>query len=196
MATSALAVHVRGFDASLGYGMDYENEELGYRITERYNMLLDPAVVVGHHFPGFRDLMRTYFLRVALWMEIFVARRKFESGGVTSAGTGLSSAALLLAVALVVPATLPLPEMWLILAGTLSLLCFCVYLYGYSGFLTFVARRKPAYLIPALLLNVAFTLVIAAGASFGLLKSVTGRSEMRVQSSNISERDGPLGPPS
>ena len=186
---------VGGFDANLSFGMDYENEELGYRITERYNMLLDPAVVVRHHFPGFVSLARTYFLRVALWMEIFVARRRFESGGVTSAGTGLSSAALLLALALLAPAALPLPGVWPALAGALSALCFCVYLYGYSGFLVFVARRKPAFLVPALLLNALFTLVIAAGASFGLLNTVAGRSEVRAQSSIIGERDGPLPPP-
>ena len=41
-----------GFNESLGWGMDYENEEFGYRLTREHTNLLDPAIAVRHQFPG------------------------------------------------------------------------------------------------------------------------------------------------
>jgi glycosyltransferase involved in cell wall biosynthesis len=169
---------VGGFDERLGWGMDYENEELGYRIHDRYRMLLDPAVVVRHRFPGFGKLTSIYFHRVALWMEIFVRRRKFESGGVTSAETGLSSAALLLAMLSLAAPLFALPQPWPTIFVWLSAGFFCAYLHGYWGFLRFVAGRQPSFLVSALVQNIYFTCVIAAGAGFGMLKVVSGRSDI------------------
>jgi glycosyltransferase involved in cell wall biosynthesis len=169
---------VGGFSEQLEWGMDCENEELGYRIHRRYRMLLDPQVSVRHHFPDFRKLTSIYFLRVALWMEIFVRRRKFETGGVTSAETGISSAAILLALVMAGAALLPLPQPWPPVLGWLSAGSFAAYLYGYWGFLRFVAGYQPLFLFSALAQNMFFTCVIAAGAGFGLLKVLIGRSSV------------------
>ncbi|MDA1131777.1 MAG: glycosyltransferase family 2 protein [Proteobacteria bacterium] len=169
---------VGGFDESLGWGMDYENEDLGYRLIEQHSMLLDPEISVRHHFPGFCKLARTYFLRVALWMEIFASRRKFESGGVTSAGTGLSSAALLAALPLAMASLLPLPAPAPAGLAATGAVLFVVYLAGYAGFFAFVARHRPVFLVPAVLLNIAFTVIIGAGAAYGLLKVLSGTSRV------------------
>jgi len=169
---------IGGFNEQLGWGMDYENEELGYRIHHQYRMLLDPAVAVRHHFPGFGKLTRIYFHRVALWMEIFVRRKKFESGGVTSAETGLSSAALLLSIVFLATALIVPAQPWPTIFGGLSAGLFCVYLRGYWGFLRFVAGRQPGFLVSALVQNIYFTCVIGAGAGFGLLKVITRRSDI------------------
>jgi glycosyltransferase involved in cell wall biosynthesis len=155
-----------GFNESLKWGMDYENEEFGYRLTRKYKNLLDPSIVVKHVFPGIAGLTKTYFLRVALWMEVFMTRKKFESGGVTSAGTGLSSAALLACLVL-------LPLMFL--SPSIGYLCtafFFIYLWGYFGFWCFVLKQKPSFIVTAALLNMYFTLVIAAGALFGFLTHI------------------------
>src|SRR5208337_3827866 len=37
-----------GFNESLGWGLDYENEEFGYRLAKKHKNLLDPSVVVKH----------------------------------------------------------------------------------------------------------------------------------------------------
>ena len=169
---------VGGFDESLGWGMDYENEDLGYRLIEGHTILLDPGVAVQHHFPRFRKLARTYFLRVALWMEIFASRRKFESGGVTSAETGISSAALLAALPLAAASLLPLPVPLAVGLAVAGAALFLVYLAGYAGFFAFVARHRPGFLVPAIALNIAFTVIIGAGAAFGLLKVLSGRSRV------------------
>lgn len=177
-----------GFCEQLGWGMDYENEELGYRLCRRHRMVLDPSVVVRHVFPGWRKLTQAYFFRVALWAEIFVLRRRFESGGVTSAETGFSTASLLLAVLL-------LPLAWLIQSQygaapvvLLPGLLFCGYLYGYAGFFKFVWQRRPAFVLPAFLLNLYFTLVIAAGAAFGLFRALLGRSDVKLHRPSLADR--------
>ncbi len=159
-----------GFNETLGWGMDYENEELGYRLHQKYRNLLDPSVAVKHTFPGMKKLTAVYFNRVALWMEIFVKRRKFESGGVTTAETGLSSVALLLSIVLL-PAVLFSP--WVLL---LSFGLFAVYFYGYRGFFRFVLEKDSSFAPVAILLNIYFTLVIACGASWGLFRAITGMS--------------------
>ena len=170
---------VGGFNENLGWGMDYENEELGYRLCKSFKLILDPAIVVRHNFPGFGELTRTYFQRVALWMEILLVRRKFESGGVTSADTGLASASLLGAILLVPLTLLPLPDGAAPVAGLLSVGLFLIYLYGYFGLFAFVFRRAPWFIIPAVILNIYFTTVIALGACLGILRTMAGKSEVR-----------------
>lgn len=162
-----------GFNESLKWGMDYENEELGYRIIEKYNMVLDPSIAVKHVFPCWKKLTTTYFLRVALWMQVFLSRKKFESGGVTSAGTGVSSAAILASLFFFLFAFLPTP--YRDVSYVLAAISFAVYVYGYLGFFAFTAARNPAFLLVAVLLNIYFTIIIAAGASFGLLRHVFGK---------------------
>jgi glycosyltransferase involved in cell wall biosynthesis len=167
---------VGGFNEALGWGMDYENEEFGYRLIESFKLILDPEIVVRHDFPRFRDLTRTYFQRVALWMEILLVRKKFESGGVTSADTGLSSASLLGAMLFALLALLSPPGNVVLLCGALSMVLFLIYLYGYFGLFAFIFRRAPWFTGPAVIMNMYFTIVIALGACLGVLRTVTGKS--------------------
>ena len=161
-----------GYNTSLKWGMDFENEELGYRVIKKYKMVLDPSIHVGHHFPGFIGLTKTYFKRVAQWMEIFMLRRKFESGGVTSASTGLSSASLLFSlISLFGIISHPM-------IGLLSLVFFLIYLRGYWGFFLFVAQKRITHTPLAMCLNFYFTLVLALGALFGCTKALTGQSQI------------------
>lgn len=163
---------VGGFNETLRSGMDYENEEFGYRLHQTHRMLLDPRIQVRHHFPSAGKLTRTYFVRVALWMEIFLRRRRFESGGVTTAGTGVGTAALLVACLCLGAGAFTPAAAWL------ALPFFLVYLVSYVGFFRFVARRRPTFLPFALALNVYFTLVLGAAAAFGALRVLTRASDI------------------
>ncbi|HHT9106575.1 MAG TPA: glycosyltransferase family 2 protein [Candidatus Wujingus californicus] len=155
---------IGGFNEHLRWGMDYENEELGYRLFKSYKILLDPSIVVRHVFPNLRKLTKTYFCRVALWMEIFFFRKKFEFGGVTSPETGLCTFALIMTI-------LTIPFIFInSYFGLISLIFFSFYLYGYFGFLCFVFKRKPSFLLTAFLLNLYFSLVICSGASYGVFR--------------------------
>lgn len=167
---------LKGFNETLQWGSDYENEEIGYRLSSKYRMLLDPNVIVRHHFPSFLQLTRTYFLRVSLWVEIFLKRRKFESGGVTSAETGLSSASLLASMILFLLSIMLPITLWKMIAMTGSFGLFIIYLYGYLGFFYFVLKRKASMLLPVIILNLFFTTTIGLGALYGILRFLTGGS--------------------
>jgi glycosyltransferase involved in cell wall biosynthesis len=171
---SAVFRDLGGFNEDLAWGMDYENEEFGYRLSGKYKNILDPSIMVRHNFPGFLKLTKTYFRRVMIWAELFLKRRQFESGGVTSMGTGCSTAALLL-----VWISLPLMIINKYLA-CLPLSSFLIYLYGYGGFFLFVARKKPLLLPAAFILNLYFTTVIGMAAFIGLVKALAGRGRICV----------------
>lgn len=160
-----------GYEEWFPPGLDFENEELGHRIADRYRMVLDPSVRARHRFPGHRDMARTFFQRTALWVEMFTVRRKFSPISHTRK-TGLSSMALLGAVVL-----LPLVALHP-LGFAPSLAAYLVYLYGYLGFFAFVLRRRPGYLPTAVALNMYYTLIIACGAVAGFIKVLTGTSRI------------------
>lgn len=163
---------VGGFDERLPWGMDVENEEFGNRIVRKYRILMDPSVNVRHHFPGFGKLTRTYFHRVSLWMELFMQRGSFEKGGNATMGTGLSTAAAAAAAA-----TLPL--LWLHAGLALVPGIFLAWhLFGYAGFLNYVARQRPSFLPAALVLNYWFSIVLTAGAAYGAIRSITATGRL------------------
>jgi GT2 family glycosyltransferase len=157
-----------GYDATLKWGMDYENEEFGHRLSKDHKILLDPAITVYHDFPDFGKLTRTYFIRVAQWMMLFMKRRKFEAGGPASQNVGIASLAfpaflISLAGMLITP--------W---ASLLTILFAIIYLKGYGDFLGFVVKKKPSFLPLAFLLNGYFCIVVSAGAAWGILSFLKG----------------------
>ena len=160
-----------GYDERFPSGLDFENEEFGHRISDRYCMVLNPLVCTQHRFPGFRKMTRTFFFRTALWGEMFILRRKFSS----SAGTktmGISSLALLVSAVL-----LPLGFVHT-LGLFLSIAAYLIYLYGYVRFYVFVINRRTRFLLTAIILNHYYTLVIACGAMYGLVRIMTGDSQI------------------
>ncbi len=162
-----------GFDESIRWGMDFENEEFGYRLVQRYRNVLSPAIAVKHEFPGAWKNTKFYFSRVSLWTEIFWRRRQFESGGVTSAQTGISTAALPLAILCL------LASFWspmLLLAASLFA---AIYLWGYLGFFGFVLQKRPSFLPVAVALNVYFNCVLLLASLDGTLRVLTGRTRSR-----------------
>lgn len=161
-----------GFNENLSWGMDYENEEFGYRFCAKYKNLLDPSVVVKHTFPGFKKLTKTYFHRVSLWTEIFMRRKKFESAGATSMEIGIATAALFFAIIL-----LPLIIFYPFVSFA-CLLLFMIYLYGYLPFFGFVLKRRPLFVPIAVVLNIYFIVIIGMGAFWGFMRVIAGRSKI------------------
>ena len=160
-----------GYDENFSPGLDFENEEFGHRISVQHRMVLDPRIRARHRFPGFWKMTSTFFHRTALWVEMFMLRRKFSSSGGTKI-TGLSSLALLASAALLPLTTLhPL--------GFLpSITAYLIYLYGYIGFYRFVIKQRRSFLPAAIILNHYYTLVVACGAIYGVAKIVKGDSRI------------------
>lgn len=162
---------VGGYSEWFRTGIDFENEELGHRINAQYNMVLDPAVKAAHIFPGYKKMTTTFFKRTALWVEMFVVRRKFNSS-TNSSGTGISTMALLGAI-------LFFSLGFFIPYGYIpAVLCYLIYLYGYAGFFGFVIKRYPGQFFSLCLLNHYYSLIISLGACFGMVRVITGRSEI------------------
>lgn len=164
-----------GFNEQMPWGMDVENEDFGHRIAARYRLLMDPSITVRHHFPEFGKFTRTYFSRVSLWMELFLRRRRFEQSGATTMGTGFSTAAA-------AAATVTLPLIWLdsVLALVPGIL-FASHVVGYAGYFGYVARRRPSFLATAFVFNYWFSLVLAAGAAYGVMRVLTGTGQVPEQ---------------
>jgi len=165
---------VGGFNESLEWGMDYENEDMGQRIAAKFKHKLDPAIQVRHHFDGFAKMTRLYFHRVSLWMEMFAKRRKFETGALGSAPSGLSTASNPMFLICLAAALIWNPWFGMPAVGFLFL-----YLYWYLGFLVYVGRKRPFFLLTAVGLNFWFCGVITAGAGYGVLRSLLGLGRMR-----------------
>ncbi|MBL8833959.1 MAG: glycosyltransferase [Rhodospirillales bacterium] len=164
---------VGGFNESFAWGMDYENEEIGRRIVRRHRLLLDPAMTSQHAFPDFAKLTRTYFHRVSIWAEFFLRTPKLESGGLATARIGLGTLAAPAAIGTALVAGI-WPVLWPVPTALAAAFAWCM-----SGFYGFVARNRPAFLPAAVLLNVYFSSVIAAGAAYGVLRVLTGTGRVR-----------------
>jgi len=157
-----------GYDASLEWGMDYENEEFGHRLSKDHRILVDPAISVRHDFPDFGKLTSTYFTRVAHWMKLFLKRGKFETGGPATQSVGLASAAFPVFLASLAGLSFSL---W---AAAPAIVFGFAYLKGVTGFFGFVLGKRPAFLPLAVLLNGYFCFVVSTGAAWGVLSYVIG----------------------
>ena len=160
----------KGFNSNLKWGMDYENEEFGHRLSKDHKILLDPSITVYHDFPNFISLTKTYFIRVSQWVKLFAKRRKFEAGGPASKSVGFASMAF---PAFLFSLVYTLINSWWLLP---TMLFAMVYLNGYLGFLGFVLRKKPLFLPIALFLNGYFCIVVSTGAVSGLLSFFFGEN--------------------
>jgi glycosyltransferase involved in cell wall biosynthesis len=79
----------KGYDIFFSKGIDFENEELGYRLSKQYNMVLNTKMRVRHNFPSSNKILILFFQRTQLWMEMFLIRKKFSSKA-TNSSTALS----------------------------------------------------------------------------------------------------------
>jgi glycosyltransferase involved in cell wall biosynthesis len=155
-----------GYNENLQWGMDYENEEFGHRMHAAFKMLCDPSIQARHAFPNCAKMTQLYFVRISLWAELFVRRLQFEKGGLATTGSALATLSVpLLLVSLSAIAWWP----W---AGLLSVCFLGLYIQGYGPFLLHVARKRPSFLTAAFFLNIWFSLVISAGAGYGVIMSL------------------------
>ncbi len=152
-----------GFDTTY-HGADVEDYELGYRIAQLGPMEVDHKMVVGHHFPGFIGNARNFFRRSAMWTELFLKRRKFDA----AATTGDEGLVRILGATCVLFALL-------ILLGfdhlfLTSVIIFCIYSWLNRGFIKYLYRNSGLdFLLIALGIHLANSVVISAGAAYGTL---------------------------
>ena len=157
-------LEVGGFDESYR-GADVEDYELGYRISALGPMKIDHAMVVGHNFPGFFSNARKFWRRSAMWTELLLARRRFDSAG-TTASEGVQQ--VLGALAAVFLLASPLAPR---LLAPVFVALFGGYLFGSRHFFRYLYQEEGAgFAAAGIVVHWANSVVIVSGAAFGLIQ--------------------------
>lgn len=176
-------LNLGGFNEELKWGMDYENEEFGYRLVKKYKNYLVPKIFVRHHFPGFKKLTRTYFQRVAYWAEIFASRKQFESGGITSSDMGFGTVSIL-------PTVILLPFLADNYLFWLPIFFFLFYLKTFANFFMLCFKKKGYYVGTIMvLLNIYFSLMISLGAVYGFCRHFHRRKEGQLALNKLKQNE-------
>ncbi|MDC1139918.1 glycosyltransferase family 2 protein [Candidatus Pelagibacter sp.] len=72
---------LKGFNANIKWGMDYENEEFGRRILKNNTMVIDPKITVMHEFPALLKMLSLYFKRAIPYVGVILDDKKVENTG-------------------------------------------------------------------------------------------------------------------
>lgn len=72
------------FEEVGGYNTGYktasvEQEELGFRLSQKYKIYIEPRMQGRHYFPSFRKLIVTYYTRTIDWIKLFYVKKEFDS---------------------------------------------------------------------------------------------------------------------
>ena len=62
-----------GYNKFFSYSIDFENEELGYRISQKYNQYLCPAIQGDHQWPGNFKIFKTMIKRTSYFIEYYLS---------------------------------------------------------------------------------------------------------------------------
>ena len=128
-----------GFNTTARWAKDVsrglENDEFGYRLSQKYKNIVEARMQVRHNFPYFKKLAQTYFRRTFTWIKLFLHRKKFSSTGPTSASIGISTMAGFLSLS----ALLGFLHIAFALIGAIM---FMGFFFGYAGFYSFTLREK------------------------------------------------------
>ena len=173
---------VGGYDEWFRPGVDLENEELGHRIVVNHKMVIDPSIRASHHFPNFNKMMKTFFIRSALWIEMYSVRHQFSNVGGTLSRALSTLAALGTLVFL--PIAWMLPNYLLLIPFTLLLWHF----WGARRFFQFVRKRQLGLLPVMVLLHFLGSLAISSGVCFGIMRVITRQSVLAKRFSSTRER--------
>lgn len=140
-----------------------EEVDYGQRLSQRYDLLLTPAVRGSHDDDHeLWPLIRKIFTRGRLRVPLYARRRKFAKGFETASRSWASLMSALAVVSLAAPAVLG-PAGWalpvLLLAAVVGL---------DLGMYRFVAARRGLRFMPAFFgVQLAFNLTVVAGVAFG-----------------------------
>lgn len=158
-----------------------ENADYGFRLAERYQILLTPAVRGVHdHDHDLRELVRKVFTRAMLHIPMY-ARKPTFPGGLSSGPRAWGSVAALAAVlALALPFVLD--PIW----SVVPLAVFAFYLSCDWPMYRFVAaRRGPVFVAYFVAMHLFLNLVIATAAVAGLVGWLTSSRFRRLYESPV-----------
>lgn len=171
---------VGGFDTAYE-GADVEDYEFGYRLAEKYAVLVDTRVEGSHFNPSFGKCFGNYFKRSFQWIRLFIERKKFDNITTTkSAGlvTGFGALSCVFFVLLSISI-----YYFPILTGLLLPSFFVslgIFLIGNLHFYLFCAREKGTLFASyALVVSYILSLAVGLGVSMSFLTFLIDRLRRR-----------------
>lgn len=72
-------------------GADVEDFELARRINKTDPIILNQKMIVKHQFATFKQAVRNYFKRAAMWMHLFLREKKLDNAGPTAPSNGIAA---------------------------------------------------------------------------------------------------------
>jgi glycosyltransferase involved in cell wall biosynthesis len=154
---------------SIAWGVDIENEELGYRLNQCSAIALCRDFRVRHNFPTFRKLMFVFTNRVYWWI-LFRHFSKRDEAVLMTRGFGYATAAMPGGALCLLAALLVQAAPWSSLLGAAALLLVLLFARGYQGFWRLGLRRRgPGFALASVLASAFFSFVVTAGAARGFL---------------------------
>jgi len=152
-------------------GADVEDFELGYRITDRYKILLADDIQGYHYFPSFAKTVKNFFKRTFQWIELFARRKKFSMAAATTKKRAIANLAGFISLIMLI---FSIRYSFLFVFAFFG---FMVFLLGNLKFYSFVVQKKGIiFLLYALVLDYIFALVVGVAA----LLSVINQCRLRV----------------
>lgn len=139
-----------------------EDLEFSYRLAQKGKVVFNPDLVVGHPFGGLKNLVKTYFNRTALFLEI-LKEYKFLTGVATTAA---EAATILLAPLCLasIPITIIYPSFFPFFAFLMM-----AFVYRQRLFLGLCLKKQGLFFtLGALFTSWFLYLVINAGAAWAL----------------------------
>lgn len=140
-----------------------EDLEFSYRLAQEGKIVFEPDLIVGHPFGGLKNLIKTYFNRTALFLEILKEYKLFTGVATTPA----EAATILLAplCLLSIPATIIYPAFFPYFA-----LLMAAFIFRQRLFLGLCFKKEgPVFALKAFFTSWLLYLVINAGAAWALI---------------------------
>jgi len=167
-------LNVGGFDPFFKKGIDLECEEFGFRISEKYKLIIDTGMQVKHHFPSFLKMHILLIKRSMLWMEMFLVRRRFSPTAVNSS-TGAKVIFSPMLVSSIFVFLLLKIKFFLLF----SIFFLSVHLLSFKDFFAHHFKRGVNYFFIMLFFSIMFNTAIFCGCCLGLLKSFFNLSKIK-----------------
>ena len=156
---------VGGYNTDILWGMDYENEEFGYRLTKNnFRIVISSKTIVNHNFPHAKETIKTYFNRVCSWVKFFFIRKHFESAGSGTPVVAIGSVSAFISSLCILLYLINSETLFLI--SSLSFLL--IHTFIFLDFFIFILKKEKTYFFQLFGIHFLISNVISLGAIKGL----------------------------
>ncbi len=155
-------------------GADVEDFDLARRITGVDSIVLNPKIVVRHQFVNnFREAVKNYFKRAAMWIHLFMKVKQFDNAGPTAPSNGIAAVCAFLSFISLF--FIPLINM----AGYIFVTLLVIFLFANMRWWNFM-RKEAGFLfsVKALFLNYVLGIDIIIASIYGLISYYFSQKEI------------------